>query len=192
MKVWCGQFAGQLSDATPDVVVFPECVSLNDIQAAAALLPRAIVVGAVLEANRVRSFVWHQGRNQIDYVKVGSDGHTDGGPPPERLPTYAFDNMCVGTLVCMDVQPPELRNAVVDVLRASTARFKIVCVPAEMQRGLWFVDDCVGPMWRGAVLALSNGVSRYPDSRLPSFITDTGGRKAVVQKRTEPIQLRLD
>lgn len=192
MKVWCGQSADQLAEDTPDLVVFPECVSLRDIQAAAALLPRAIVVGAVLEASRVRGIVWHLGCNRIDYAKVGFDGHTDGGPPPERLPIYAVGDVHVGTLVCMDVQLPELRNAVVDALRASTAQFKIVGVPAEMQRGSWFVDDWVGPVWRGTVLALSNGVSRYPDSRLPSFITDTDGLKVAVQERTEPIWLRLD
>ncbi len=192
MQVWCGQSASQLGDQTPDLVVFPEGIGSDQIASVAAYHPQTIVVGAVLDANRMRGVVWHRSRNWIRYAKVGSDGQTDGGPPPGELPIYIHGEVAIGVLICMDVQLPTLRNSVVDALRRSAASFKILCVPADMQGGAWFVGDEVGPAWTGVSLALSNGVFRSPTNRLASFITDVRGAKIAIQVGTEPVSYRLD
>jgi hypothetical protein len=191
MEVWCGTSPQDLGTAQPDVVVLPEDVTMAEIEAAAERLPRAIVVGAVREGHRMRGVLWHTGRNCVDYLKVGCDGHTIGGDPPADLPILTIGDLSVGVLICLDVDPPTLRRDLVEALRAAPSQFKIVCVPAEMQAGLFFADGWVSPMWAGVVLAVSNGISRYPTSRLASFIAGADGQKIALQQDREPVRFQL-
>src|SRR6187399_2767942 len=111
MLVSCVQQAVEIETPCADVIVFPEYSELAELTKARSICPDAIIVGAVVEEDqrrvpRGRGILFHRGTNQIDYLKIGSDtsGETKGTDSrPERLPVYEFSNVCIGVLICMDV-----------------------------------------------------------------------------------------
>jgi hypothetical protein len=188
MTIWCCRFTSQLEKARPDVIVFPEGVRQGEHDRARAWFPDAIVVGAIKEGRHMRGVIRHCGENQIDYLKVGADGHTEGAPPPASVPVYDTGEVAVGLLICMDVQNPMLANAVAEQLRNAAAPRKVLCIPAEMVGGSWFTDPLIGPpSWAGLQVALSNNDVRYPNNRLRSFITGRARSKIAEQADREAI-----
>jgi hypothetical protein len=189
MWVWCGLAANQLPAEKPDLIVFPEGVDQSEIDLAQQLCPDAVIAGATLQGDRMRGVIQHRSHNHIDYQKVRSDGHSEGGPPPTSLPIYVCDTIAVGLLICMDIQEPILTNSVVAGLHRATAPFKVLCIPAEMHlSGGWFSGQTLGNSgWVGIHVALSNNNARYGEHRIRNFIADATGQKVVVQKDYEAI-----
>jgi len=189
MRVWCGLAADQLSEDKHDLIVFPEGVEQSEIDQAQKLCPDAVIAGAILQSRRMRGVIQHRSHNHIDYQKVLSDGHSDGGPPPSCPPIYVCDTIAVGLLICMDIQEPVLTGRVIERLHQATAPFKVLCIPAEMSAGGgWFSEPTLGdPRWSGIHVALSNNNVRYPQHRVRSFIADAARQKVVVQEDGEAI-----
>lgn len=192
MKIWCGLAAAQLGAERPDLIVFPEGAGLGEIARAAAICPAAVIAGAIQDGDRMRGVIWRGGENQVDYLKVGADGHTRGGAAPAETPVYETDEVAVGLLVCMDVNDPFLQGRVTERLRAARAPHRVVCVPAQMFGFTWFLGPDLNRSWWGLHVAVCNAVDRYPEHRLRSFIADPSGRKFEIQTGVEPICQTLD
>jgi hypothetical protein len=189
MRVWCGLAANQLPAQKPHLIVFPEGVDQSEIDQAQQLCPDAVIAGAILQGDRMRGVIQHRFDNHIDYQKVLSDGHSEGGPSPSCPPIYLCDSVAVGLLICRDIQEPTLTNSVIAGLHRATASFKMLCIPAEMHiSGGWFSGPTLGnPAWAGIHVALSNNNARYGEHRIRNFIADAAGQKVVVQKGVEAI-----
>lgn len=199
MIVWCGLSAAQLGDEQPDLIVFPEGVDRAEIDMATALRPNAIVAGAVLEAcdhdvrGRMRGIIRHLGRDWINYQKVRDDNHTAGGPAPKAPPVYETDTLAVGLLICMDINATDVRDQVMCKLRQSPARFKVLCIPADMHMSVWSMEAMLqNTFLAGAHLALSNHTTRYAEFSFPSFIADEPRVNTKVRDGEEPIRLELN
>src|SRR5262245_45771837 len=146
MRVSCVQNADEIGTPCPDVIVFPEYSELSELTTAHRICTDSIVVGAVVEEDRGagavvrrgRGILLHHGRHQIDYLKIKTDssGTTGTNKRPERLPVYLFDHVCIGVLICMDVNADfgAFARDVIQLVRSSRATFKIVCVPAAMNK----------------------------------------------------------
>jgi predicted amidohydrolase len=127
-----------------------------------------------------------------DYLKVEDDGRTVGSGDVRQRPVATIGDVCVGLLVCMDVDRVDLRRAVVAEMRASLAPLKVLCVPADMTGDRFQHDALAFPQeYEGVHVALSNQTKTYPQFRCRSFITDAHGKKIVVQQHTEPIYREL-
>jgi hypothetical protein len=193
-ELWCGLSADQLGTATPDLIVFPERVSQHEIDQAVARCPNAIIAGAISTKGFMRGVIWHHGRNQIDYLKVGNDGRLGSSPSPRReQPTiYESHDLAVGLLICMDFDIPAVRDGVIEQLHRSEAPFKALCVPADMYNAWFSTEPITPPRLDGIHVAVSNGLV-HGDNRLRSFITDRKRMKDANAKQVdrEPIRLWL-
>ncbi len=202
MRVACVRTHGESVANPADVFVFPEGSTSDALWRTASLFPNSIVVGAYEEPMRERyrrltfcraavlrgGFQW---RNQVDYLKIGTDGHgrTQGiERPPPFPPVYEVANLCVGVLICMDVNAWPFAREVVERVRASAAEVKLICVPADMGQP-WFSSG-VGRNFEGVHLAVCNSVRAYRgNERCKSFIATPDLAKAAVQTDEEPIWL---
>src|SRR5437773_9758578 len=114
---------------SPNLIVFPEGISWNQIHLAVARHPNAAIVGGVNEGGRIRAALWHAGANRIDYWKIEDDGRTDGfGKSPPALPVYEFDDICVGVVICMDINAAfgSFCRAVVERIGSSKCPWKFL------------------------------------------------------------------
>ena len=55
--------ADEIPADSPDLIVFPEGISWDQIHFAAARHPHAAIVGGVDEGGRIRAALWHAGEN---------------------------------------------------------------------------------------------------------------------------------
>lgn len=192
--IWCGLSADQLGTATPDLIVFPERVSQHEIDQALVCCPDAIIAGAISTKGFMQGVILHQGRNHIDYLKVGNDGRPGSSPSPRReQPTiYECHDLAVGLLICMDFDIPDVRDGVIERLHRSAAQFKVLCVPADMSRDWFTTEPITPPKLDGIHVAVSDGLV-HGDNRLRSFITDRKRMKDANAKQMdrEPIRLGL-
>src|SRR5213592_5104931 len=62
--------ADEIPADSPNLIVFPEGISWNQIHLAVARHPNAAIVGGALEGRRIHAVLWHAGANRIDYWKI--------------------------------------------------------------------------------------------------------------------------
>src|SRR5262245_3917553 len=100
------QTAGELIGVSPDLIVLPEGTSWDEIHRVIALYTKAAVVAAVPEDGYMRGVLYRDGRNQVDYLKIGADRRlsTRCGTVTQPPPLYECGDMCIGMVVCMDVE----------------------------------------------------------------------------------------
>src|SRR5947208_12169942 len=111
--------ADEIPADSPDLIVFPEGISWDQIHFAAARHPHAAIVGGVDEGGRIRAALWHAGANRIDYRKIGTDGRTKGsGLLPQAWPVYEVDDLCAS--VCCSAWTLTLPYSVAPLLRESS------------------------------------------------------------------------
>jgi hypothetical protein len=191
MRVACIANANQIGGDRPDLAVLPEYVSPDEIARAAFRLPASIIVGAIQDGQYSRGVLIRKGRHRIDYCKCGTDGHTQGTKVcPAPMPVQEYGDLCVGIIICMDVQNIAILHPVVDQMRASACRHKILCIPAAMQSH-WFSDRQLSPEFKGVHTIVSNHPTHH-QSRCRSFIADPAGEKVRVQIDWEALHLDLD
>jgi predicted amidohydrolase len=191
MRLACIANSGEIGDDSPDLIVLPEYSCASEIDRAVSLLPTSIIVAAVQDGQYSRGLLIHEGRNLIDYLKCGTDGHTQGtGVYPARLPVLEYGDSCIGVVICMDIQDTGILLPVVERLRASGRRHLVLCIPAAMQ-GYWFGDGQLGPAFNGVHTLLSNHPTHH-EWRCGSFIADPSGQKVRIQLDKEPLHLILD
>src|SRR5881296_985889 len=127
--------ADEIPADSPDLIVFPEGISWDQIHFAAARHPHAAIVGGVDEGGRIRAGLWHAGANRIDYRKIGTDGRTKGsGLLPQAWPVYEFDDLCVGVLLCMDIDFAVFSRAVVERIQSSQTHGNFFVCPQIWDR----------------------------------------------------------
>jgi hypothetical protein len=192
MRISCVLDAGQLSTApaTPDLIVFPEGISDTEIGRACSTHPNAAIIAAVTEGGRSRGLLLHQGQNQIDYLKVATDGRTTGSGDIQQTPVYKSRDVCIGVLICMDVDHVAFSQSVIAAVKSSESRLKFLCLPADMG-SYWFSGDTLSPRFEGMHVILCNHTKTHQD-RCKSFVTDTHARKIVVQTSIEPLHVQLN
>ena len=176
----------------PDLIVFPEGILPEEVAKAQASHPESMIVGATDEGGRSRGLLLHRGENRIDYLKVETDGLTKGSRDLQQNPVYQFGKVCIGVLICMDVDHPEFSRAVIAKVRSSSAKLKLICIPADMGNE-WFGGDSLQfpTKFEGTHVILCNHIKTHPQDRCKSFVTDTHGTKIVVQYEDEPIHTEL-
>ena len=184
--------AAQLVAETPDLIVFPEGVQFSELQQARSKHPRAIVIGAVLERWCCRAYLLHQGDdNQIVYLKVGPYMHTPGSGDVNQQPVYECGDVCIGVLICMDVNCPALAQSVTERIKSANAIHKFLCIPADMSAD-WFKDkNLFGSIFDGMHVLMCNNTATYGLDGCQSFITDTHGKKISVWTPGEPFHAEL-
>jgi hypothetical protein len=166
MQIVCVESPEALGSNQVDIVVLPEWATWEKIKDVEQRCPDAVIAGAVVEHEtalrdteailRCRAVVWHQKENQVDYLKMGTDGTTVGvDQPPAELPIYHFGDLLLGVVVCKDIQLP---NPVTDALRSSEAAKKLLCVPAAMSVSSdWNFDNLYQwPTYRDIHVIVSN------------------------------------
>ncbi|PYS05673.1 MAG: hypothetical protein DMG17_33775 [Acidobacteria bacterium] len=182
--------ADEIPADSPDLIVFPEGISWDQIHFAAARHPHAAIVGGVDEGGRIRAALWHAGANRIDYRKIGTDGRTKGsGLLPQAWPVYEFDDRCVGVLLCMDIDFAVFSRAVVERIQSSQHPWKFLCVPANMG-SYWFEGSNIGAHLAGMHVIVCNHTN-FHQVRCASFVTNTTGSKIHIQENHEPIHVKL-
>ena len=153
-------------------------------------LPRSIIVSAMEHRRRSCGLLFHLGRNHAEYLKAGSDGRTIGTGVLPQVPVYQLPLICVGLVICMDIQNPTLVQHVVAQIKSSGSFLKFLCIPADM-RAHWFPGDRVeGNQYEGLRVIMCNSTTTLY-SRRESFITDC--HRTIVCKQTgrDPIYLEL-
>jgi len=191
MKIACALTASEVETINPDMIIFPEGVDLKEIEQVRLSNINAIIIGAIVENDCSRGILMHRGSNKIEYLKVETDGRTNGSNDTKQNPVYEFDNICVGLLICMDIDNPDFSKIVIDKIISSSAKLKLLCVPADMGSH-WFADNNLQAphKFKGINVILCNHTKTHQD-RCKSFITDTQGRKIRVQDDKEPIYAEL-
>lgn len=193
MRISCVLAARELNPDHVDLVVFPEGVCMDEINGVHSTHPDAVVAGAVVENGYSRGVLQHRGLNQIDYRKVESDGRTKGTANIHQNPVYELGDVCIGVIICMDVNHMEFFHSVIWKIQSSQAMLKILCVPADMGAE-WFEGNSLAfpQNFKGIHVIVCNNNSRnHQGHRRKSFITDTHGLKIVVQNEIEPIHAVL-
>lgn len=191
MRVSCIVRSCELNDQSVDLIVFPEGVSWKEIEEAGAARPDALIAGAVVENGRSRGILRHRGQNLIDYLKVGTDGRTEGTGNTQQHPVYVHGKACIGMLICMDIDHVAFSNAVINGIKSSAASLKLLCVPADMGSHWMAGDSLLFPQrYTGVHVILCNHIKAH-QSRCNSFIADKEGNKIVVQRNREPIYAEL-
>ena len=104
-----------------------------------------------------------------------------------QRPIYAHGGLCVGILVCRDIECVEFAHAVIDSVRTNPAPIKLVCIPADMG-SQWFGNNPIERLFGGVHVAMCNGMR---DARSQSFLADDACRKRQSQLRHEPIRAEL-
>ncbi len=169
------------------VIVFPEGAERLDLQQASIAWPTAVVVGAFADRGYSRGVLLRRGRLLVSYLKVLSDGRTHGSGNAEQMPVFEDAAICVGLVVCMDVDHVKFAAAIRARVLSSPAPIKVLCIPADMG-DYWFSGDMQYTQFAGMHVALCNNTTTHLN-RYKSFVTDTGGRKAAVQRDVEPVTL---
>lgn len=193
MRISCVLNADQLIDDNPDLIVFPEGISWTEIHKAETTYPRSIIVAAVIEDHRSRGVLWYEGRNQIDYLKIRTDGQTEGTGNIQQDPVRELrelKDMCIGVIICMDVQQTDFVGPIITKIRLSKSKYKFVCIPADMTAD-WFRGNTISNQYEGVHFILCNHTKTYQSNRCKSFITDTLCQKIRVQEGEEPIHVDL-
>ena len=186
MRIECVSRFGEILPGVPGVIVLPEYCEPSEVVEVARTHPGAIVVAAVQEGVRSRGLILHRNRNHVEYIKIGSDGRTRGTEvPPSRLPVYELPQICIGMLICKDVQQGTFLHQLIQRLERSRAPLKLICVPAFMGPE-WFGDDPVGAPFNRVHIALCNHTTQ-DRPRCRSFISDASGTKLRHQIDREPI-----
>jgi len=189
MRVSCVLIARELNAESADLIVLPESVCWKEIEEAELYNPDAVIVAAVVEEDHSRGILRHRGQDRIDYLKVGTDGRTVGTGNLQQNPVYEFGDICIGVLICMDIDHIDFSLTVIENIKSSSASSKFLCVPADM-RSEWFGGDSLQfpQKFEGIHVILCNHAKIYQaQARCKSFITDTNSKKIVVQQDREPI-----
>jgi len=184
--------ADEIPADSPNLILFPEGISWNQIHLAVARHPNAAIVGGALEGRPIHAVLWHAGANRIDYWKIEDDGRTDGfGKSPPALPVYEFDDICVGVVICMDINAVfgSFCRAVVERIGSSQHPWKFLCVPANMG-SYWFEGSNIGVHLAGMHVIACNHTN-FHQVRCASFVTNTAGNKIHIQQGDEPINVKL-
>ena len=189
----CVLTPAEVQTSAADVIVFPEGVSKNDLETTSLQFPKSIVIGAHIEDKRCRGALYKAGRNQIDYIKVFTDGRTVGCGNLDQRPIYQErDRLCIGVVICMDIDNPTFRYKIFDWLKAIQCQFKLLCIPSDMG-GEWLANETLpwGTRAHGFHFALCNNTISHPDYRCKSFVTDQFGQKIAAQREAEPVTTTL-
>jgi hypothetical protein len=191
MRVSCVANATEIDTPPPDLIVFPEYSELAEIEMARSRYPHSLIVAATESAGRSHGALWYSGQNRIEkYVKVGTDGRTTGSDDVlQQCPVYESGRMCVGVVICMDVQNATFLQAVVDTVKSSRCEFKFLCIPADMGSE-WFSSEPLANQFSGVYVALCNN-TKHPQPRCKSFMTNMNGIKIAPQNDVEPIHYLL-
>jgi hypothetical protein len=191
MRVSCVLKAEELSGEATRVIVFPEGVTIFEIKKAGTLHPDAVIVGAVVEHGFCRGIMQCAGEDLVSYLKVECDGRTNGSGHLAQMPVTIFEDLCIGMLICMDLDSNQFSSAVLDEIRRSSATHKILCVPADMAE-FWLNGQSIsqGGKFAGLHVALCNNTATH-NSRCKSFITNLDGEKMVRQIDMEPVHYYL-
>ena len=193
MRISCVLTARELAGVSADLIVFPEGVSWKEVKDAESSHPDAVITGAIVENSDIRGLLLHRGHQRIDYLKVLTDERTVETRDYQQNPVYECGDVCIGVLICRDVSYPKFSPPVIEKIRTSSAKMKVLCVPADMDFR-WFTGD--GPPFlrdfEGVHLLLCNHTKTYKgNNRCKSFITNTHCTKIAVQRQDEPIHMEL-
>lgn len=186
MNVSCVLSADDVREEYADLVLFPEGVPLSDIQDISTAWPNALIAGAITDNKHSRGLLYCGSERKIDYLKVRTDGRTQGSNNVQQHPVYENAQCCVGILVCMDVDDVTFSTNVIEHVRASRAPQRLICIPADMGSHWFSQEDLWIPKWGGVNVVLCNNVKTH-ESRCKSFVTDRQGHKVHVQNDKEPI-----
>ena len=181
--------AQEVGGAPADLIVFPEGACHKEIQEASTKNPNSIIVGAIVEDGRSRGLLIHHGQNKIEYLKVESDDRTEGSQNVQQCPVYEMPDICIGVLICKDIDSVEFARKVIDRIKSSSCALKLLCVPADMMSD-WFSDEKLPPKYEGVHVVLCNHTKTY-QFRCQSFVTDMLGNKINVQKQHKPVYAQL-
>ncbi|MDE2134258.1 MAG: hypothetical protein KGM97_08965 [Alphaproteobacteria bacterium] len=179
----------ELGGEPTDLIVFPEYSDPAQLTAASLRHPNSIVVGAAEDAHRNRGYLLHHGRNQIDYLKLEPDGRTDGSEDIGQSPVYESANVCVGVLICMDIQIADFLRRIVRAIRSSSSELKFLCVSADMGSE-WFPGKMLSSDFAGVYVVVCNHTMNH-QVRCKSFMTNLRGEKITPQVDVEPIHYGL-
>ncbi|VAX03552.1 hypothetical protein MNBD_GAMMA19-1816 [hydrothermal vent metagenome] len=191
MKVTCILTANELGPEKSDLIVFPEGASQKDMEHAQSSRTDTIIVGAFEDNGYSRGVLLHRGKNRINYLKVDADNKTEGSGDVKQMPLYEFEDMCIGVLICKDIDNEGISHAVVANIRSSPANLKLLCIPADMGSH-WFNDSSLPfpEKFRGIQVILCNHIKSH-QARGKGLLTDAQGKKIVVQQDMEPIYAEL-
>lgn len=192
VRISCVLTARELRSARTDLIVFPEGIFRGEIEAAQLSHPDSVIVGAIVENGRSRGLLRHRGKNRIDYLKVETDGRTTGTENLQQNPVYVLGDVCIGVLICMDINHGAFSRAVIENIKFTSAKLKLLCVPADMADYYFSGQNLASPQnFEGVHVILCNHTNAHPQDRCKSFVTDTHGTKVVVQNHVEPIHTNL-
>jgi predicted amidohydrolase len=100
---------------------------------------------------------------------------------------YEQGDVCVGILICMDIDHPDFSISVIERVKSSSSRIKILCVPADMGSEWLQGQNLPFPKkYEGVYFILCNNIQTH-QLRCKSFIADTTGKKLYVQEEIEPL-----
>lgn len=191
IRLSCVLGAAELAGRSADIVLFPEGVEPADMALARAMVPGALIVGAVEERGRSRALIERAGRNQVDYRKIETDGRTKGaGVEPRSLPLVLEDRIAIGVVICMDIQRAGWVSVIIGALRAAPAPVKLLCIAGDMS-DMYFQGQTLQPYLHGVKVALCNNTRTHPRHRCQSFVADASGAKRVVQTGVAPVHVEL-
>lgn len=192
MRISCVLAARELHSVLTDLIVFPEGICWEEIVAAQSSHPGSIIVGAIVENGCSRGLLLHRGVNRIDYLKVENDGRTIGTGNLRQNPVYVLGDVCIGILICMDIINGAFSQTVIKKIKSTPAKLKLLCVPADMADYYFSGQILATPQnFEGINVILCNHTNAHPQDRCKSFVTDTHGKKVVVQNYVEPIHAEL-
>lgn len=191
MLVSCIQTTNEIGTSCADVIVFPEYSQLSEMTKAHLLCPDSIVVGATLEQDRTCSGPVNRGRailfagdgNEIDYLKSKSDsgGTTGISKRPDPLPIYESDSVCIGVLICVDVEEGFSRD-VIEAVRSSRKPMKIVCILAAMTASVWNWSNPLPSNYHGVHIVLCNNYAKAYPPPYKSFIAAPNGTRLTEER----------
>lgn len=197
MRISCVLNAQEVGETPADLIVFPEGVCNEEIQKTCIANPDSIIVGTEVYGGYCRGLLMHRHHNKINYLKIKSDKRTSKGSedllrsPLLQSPVYEMSNICIGVLICMDVDYVDFASTVINQIKSSNCELKLLCVPADMGSE-WFSMDTLLPAHQGVHVVLCNHTKTYQfPSRCQSFVTDMFGKKIAVQNQHEPVCVQL-
>ena len=106
------------------------------------------------------------------------------------MPVYEAGSICVGVVICMDVDTGVFLSNLLQRIKSSSAEFKLVCVPADMAEERFSGTELM-PQWEGVHVLVCNHIKTYPQGRGKSFISDTRRTKRVIQQTNERLFAEL-
>lgn len=165
-------------ESSPDLILFPELVPESEFELACSRYPDAVVVAATQDQQVVRGRIHHRGIEKISYLKIGTDGQTNGtAEQPRVTPVYQYESGIIAIIVCMDIQTSLLKR-VVDKLLEMPAAPKVLCIPADMGAE-WFTQETLDSNYHGVWVALCNRLRADKSTRCESFIANPKGKKVI-------------